>query len=77
MLIDSLLSDDAGAFSSAADAISILPTIVLGTVPLAVIARMTRSAMLEVLERGLYPHRARQGPGAPRVIGASTRCAMR
>ena len=27
----------------------ILPTIVLGTVPLAVIARMTRSAMLEVL----------------------------
>jgi dipeptide transport system permease protein len=27
----------------------ILPTIVLGTIPLAVVARMTRSAMLEVL----------------------------
>ncbi|WP_201859180.1 ABC transporter permease subunit [Microvirga soli] len=48
LLIDSLLSEDEGAFLSAFEHL-ILPTIVLGTVPLAVIARMTRSAMLEVL----------------------------
>jgi dipeptide transport system permease protein len=48
LLIDSLLSDDKGAFWSAAKHL-ILPTIVLGTNPLAVVARMTRSAMLEVL----------------------------
>jgi dipeptide transport system permease protein len=48
LLIDSLLSDDKGAFWSAARHL-ILPTIVLGTNPLAVVARMTRSAMLEVL----------------------------
>lgn len=48
MLIDSILSGKAGAFRSAASHL-ILPTIVLGTIPLAVIARQTRSAMLEVL----------------------------
>ena len=48
LLIDSLLSKDKGAFWSTV-AHLILPTIVLGTNPLAVIARMTRSAMLEVL----------------------------
>jgi dipeptide transport system permease protein len=48
LLIDSLLSDQDGAFLSALSHL-ILPTIVLGTVPLAIIARMTRSAMLEVL----------------------------
>lgn len=48
MLIDSLLSDEEGAFASAVEHL-ILPSIVLATVPLAVIARQTRSAMLEVL----------------------------
>jgi dipeptide transport system permease protein len=48
LLIDTLLSDEPEAFWSAVNHL-ILPTIVLGTVPLAVIARMTRSAMLEVL----------------------------
>lgn len=48
MLIDSLISGQKGAFGSAL-AHLILPTIVLGTIPLAVIARQTRSAMLEVL----------------------------
>lgn len=48
MLIDSLLSDEVGAFRSAIHHL-ILPSIVLGTIPLAVIARMTRSSMLEVL----------------------------
>jgi len=48
LLIDSLLAGDTGAFRSALSHL-ILPAIVLGTVPLAVISRMTRSAMLEVL----------------------------
>jgi dipeptide transport system permease protein len=48
MLVDALLSGQAGAFKSAVSHL-ILPTIVLATIPLAVIARQTRSAMLEVL----------------------------
>jgi dipeptide transport system permease protein len=48
LLIDTLLAGDGRAFRSALSHL-ILPAIVLGTVPLAVIARMTRSAMLEVL----------------------------
>ncbi len=48
MLIDSVLSGQKGAFTSALSHL-ILPTVVLGTIPLAVIARQTRSAMLEVL----------------------------
>jgi dipeptide transport system permease protein len=48
MSIDSLLSGQKGAFKSAMSHL-VLPTIVLGTIPLAVIARQTRSAMLEVL----------------------------
>ena len=49
MLVDSLLSGEEGAFKSAVMHL-ILPAIALGTIPLAVIARMTRSAMLEVLK---------------------------
>ena len=48
LLIDTLIGRRLRAFRSALWHL-ILPTIVLGTVPLAVIARMTRSAMLEVL----------------------------
>ena len=48
MLVDSLLSGQKGAFSSALSHL-VLPSIVLGTIPLATIARMTRSSMLEVL----------------------------
>src|SRR5699024_12338521 len=48
MLIDSWLSGEPGAFKSAVMHL-ILPSIVLGTIPLAVISRMTRSSMLEVL----------------------------
>ncbi len=48
MLIDTWFSDDKGAFASAVSHL-ILPAIVLGTRPMAVIARMTRSAMLDVL----------------------------
>lgn len=48
LLIDTLLSDEPGAFRSAASHL-VLPAIVLGTIPLGIIARMTRSSMLEVL----------------------------
>lgn len=48
LLIDALMSEEKGAFVSALQHL-ILPAIVLGTNPLAVVARMTRSAMLEVL----------------------------
>ena len=48
MLIDTLRAGDPGALRSALSHL-ILPSIVLGTIPLAVIARMTRSSMLEVL----------------------------
>ena len=49
MLIDAWRSDEKGALISALRHL-ILPSIVLGTIPLAVIARMTRSSMLEVLQ---------------------------
>jgi dipeptide transport system permease protein len=48
LLVDTLLQGDRAAFLSALSHL-VLPAVVLGTVPLAVIARMTRSAMLEVL----------------------------
>ncbi|OHY99515.1 ABC transporter permease subunit [Salinicola sp. LHM] len=48
MTIDSLIAGDWGAFLSALHHL-VLPAIVLGTIPLAVIARQTRSSMLEVL----------------------------
>src|SRR6187402_1904295 len=68
LTIDSLLSDEQGAFKSAVMHL-ILPTIVLGTIPLAVIARMTRSAMLEVLGEDYI--RTARAKGLPRwrVIG--------
>lgn len=50
MLIDTWLSEE-GGWPAFLDALKhlVLPMIVLGTIPLAVIARMTRSAMLEEL----------------------------
>jgi ABC-type dipeptide/oligopeptide/nickel transport system permease component len=54
----------------------ILPTIVLGTVPLAVVARMTRSSMLEVLEED-YVRTARPRASRPSVSLAFARCATR
>ncbi len=48
LFIDSLFSGQQGAFFSAFSHL-ILPAIALGTIPLAVITRMTRSSMLEVL----------------------------
>jgi dipeptide transport system permease protein len=68
MTIDALLSGQDGAFVSALRHL-ILPTVTLGTIPLAVIARQTRSAMLEVLGDD-YVRTARAKGLAPRqVIG--------
>jgi dipeptide transport system permease protein len=68
MLVDSLISGQAGAFKSAASHL-ILPTIVLGTIPLAVIARQTRSAMLEVLGEDYVRTARAKGLSPFRVIG--------
>ncbi len=68
MLIDSLLSGQPGAFKSAVSHL-ILPTIVLGTIPLAVIARQTRSAMLEVLSEDYVRTARAKGLSAFRVVG--------
>jgi len=68
MLIDSLLSGERGAFGSAALHL-ILPTIVLGTVPLAIIARQTRSAMLEVLGQDYVRTARAKGLSPTRVVG--------
>jgi dipeptide transport system permease protein len=68
MLVDSLLSDERGAFRSALSHL-VLPAIVLGTVPLAVIARQTRSAMLEVLGEDYVRTARAKGLPPGRVIG--------
>lgn len=68
MLIDSLLSGEPGAFKSALSHL-ILPAIALGTIPLAVIARMTRSAMLEVLREDYVRTARAKGLSRLRVIG--------
>ncbi len=67
MLIDSLLSGQDGAFTSALSHL-ILPTIVLGTIPLAVIARMTRSSMLEVLNEDYIRTARAKGLSPVRVL---------
>ncbi len=68
MTIDALLSDQPGAFLDALRHL-ILPAIVLGTVPLAVIARMTRSSMLEVLSEDYVRTARAKGLSPARVIG--------
>ncbi|MDH3792008.1 MAG: ABC transporter permease subunit [Rhodospirillales bacterium] len=68
MLIDTLLSDEEGAFRSAVSHL-ILPTVALGTIPMAVIARQTRSAMLEVLNEDYVRTARAKGLPPARVIG--------
>ena len=73
MLIDSWLAEaadpeaNAGAFKNALMHL-ILPAIVLGTIPLAVIARMTRSSMLEVLREDYVRTARAKGLSPARVI---------
>ncbi|MDO5641652.1 MAG: ABC transporter permease subunit [Paracoccus sp. (in: a-proteobacteria)] len=68
MLIDSLLSGQSGAFRSAVSHL-ILPTVALATIPLAVIARQTRSAMLEVLGEDYVRTARAKGMSPLRVNG--------
>ena len=67
MLIDTLLSDEKGSFLNALHHL-ILPTVVLGTIPLAVIARQTRSAMLEVLNEDYVRTARAKGLSTFRVV---------
>lgn len=68
MLIDSLLSGQKGAFASALQHL-ILPSIVLATIPMAVLARQTRSAMLEILGEDYVRTAKAKGLSPRRVIG--------
>jgi dipeptide transport system permease protein len=67
-LVDAWLSGEPGALRSAASHL-VLPTIVLGTNPLAIIARMTRSAMLEVLGEDYIRTARAKGLHPLRVVG--------
>jgi dipeptide transport system permease protein len=69
MLIDTLLAkDQPGAFLDALHHLA-LPSMVLGTVPLGAIARMTRSAMLEVLSEDYVRTARAKGLPARRIVG--------
>jgi dipeptide transport system permease protein len=68
LLIDSLLSGEYDAFWSSLGHL-VLPAIVLGTNPLAVVARMTRSAMLEVLGEDYIRTARAKGLPQLRVVG--------
>lgn len=68
MVIDAWLSGQRGAVWDAIHHL-ILPAIVLGTIPLAVIARMTRSSMLEVLGEDYVRTARAKGLSPFRVIG--------
>ncbi|HWA20564.1 MAG TPA: ABC transporter permease subunit [Devosia sp.] len=68
MTIDSLLYGNWPAFFSALRYL-ILPTVVLATIPLAVLARQTRSAMLEVLGEDYVRTARAKGLAPRRVVG--------
>lgn len=67
MLIDTWFWGEEGDFIDALEHL-ILPSIVLGTIPLAVIVRMTRSSMLEVLSEDYIRTARAKGVGRLRVI---------
>ena len=71
MLIDSALAnlngEEPGAFVSALLHL-VLPAVVLGTIPMAVIARMTRSSMLEVLREDYMRTARAKGLSPARVV---------
>ena len=68
MTIDAALSGEPGALRDALWHL-ILPAIVLGTVPLGVIGRMTRSAMLEVMSEDYVRTARAKGLSPFRVLG--------
>src|SRR5699024_6030538 len=67
MLIDTFFWGEEGDFGDAVHHL-ILPSIVLGTIPLAVIVRMTRSSMLEVLSEDYILTARAKGLSRGRVI---------
>lgn len=67
MLVDAWLSGEAGALRSAASHL-VLPAIALGTIPLAAVARMTRSAMLEALREDFVRTARAKGLPERRVV---------
>ena len=68
MLIDSWFSENPwGAFKSALSHL-ILPAIVLGTIPLAILARMTRSSLIEVLGEDFIRAALAKGVSKARVV---------
>ena len=68
LLIDTLIYGKFDAFRSALQHM-ILPAVALGTIPLAVIARQTRSAMLEVLCEDYIRTARAKGLKTARVVG--------
>ncbi|NIN68467.1 MAG: ABC transporter permease subunit [Anaerolineae bacterium] len=66
LVVDSIITGNAEALLNAVQHL-ILPAIALGTIPMAIIARMTRSAMLEVLEQD-YMRTARAKGLVERVV---------
>jgi len=68
MVIDAWLSGQVGAVKDALHHL-VLPGFVLGTIPLAVIARMTRSSMLEVLSEDYVRTARAKGLPAWRIVG--------
>ncbi|HEY1397867.1 ABC transporter permease subunit [Roseateles sp.] len=67
MLIDAALHDEAGAWRSALRHL-LLPALVLGTSTMAVIARMTRSSLLEVLREDYMRSARARGLSPARVV---------
>lgn len=67
MLIDTWRSDEPGAFLAAVKSL-ILPAIVLGTIPLAVVTRMARSSMLEVLGEDYIRTAKAKGLNTTRIV---------
>ena len=67
-LIDTLLTGNFTAFRNAI-AHLILPALTLGTIPLAIIARMTRSSLLEVLNQPYITTAYAKGLSRWKVIG--------
>lgn len=66
LIVDSIITGNPEALLNAIKHL-ILPAIALGTIPMAIIARMTRSAMLEVLEQD-YMRTARAKGLVERVV---------
>jgi peptide/nickel transport system permease protein len=66
IIVDSILTGNAAALLNGMKHL-VLPAVALGTIPMAIIARMTRSAMLEVLEQD-YVRTARAKGLSERVV---------